>query len=220
VPWKFPTVMEQPLWAELRSASTGWPGRLCGTRGDMNSKIAILIAPILLLILGLSSPASDLPRRVDYGFDGVVTKVISGDKFLVNTSLPYLSGRSSVRLYGVYAPVMSVKGRPGQPYAEKAKAILKEKLGKRKVRIFVRELDEDGMQVALVYVDSHLINEEMLRGGWAWCWKTQKYRYDQLDEDVRLYQAGNEAQMERRGLWHGPNPQPPWKFRDAVISPR
>ncbi len=185
----------------------------------MSTKIAILIAPILLLILGLSTTASDLPRRVNYGFDGIVTKVVNGETFLVDASLPYLSGRSSVRLYGVYAPVMSSKGRPGQPYAEKAKAILKEKLGKRKVRIFVHELDEEGRQVALVYVDSHLINEEMLRGGWAWFWKFPKYRYDHLDDDVGLYQAGKEAQRKRRGLWQGANPQPPWKFRDAIATP-
>jgi endonuclease YncB( thermonuclease family) len=209
VPWKFSTVMEQPLWAELRPASTGLSGRLCGTRGDMSNKIAILIAPILLLVMGLSSPASDLSRRVNYGFDGIVAKVVNGDTFLVDASPPYISGRSSVRLYGVYAPVMKGKGKSGQPYAERAKTILKEKLGKRKIRIFVHELDEEGRQVALVYVDSHSINEEML----------SEYRYDQLNEDVRLYQAGTEAQRKRRGLWQGPNPQPPWKYRAAIMSP-
>lgn len=170
--------------------------------------------PLVLAFLTLSFlvPLPASARMVNYSFDGVVREVIDGDTFLLETTQPYTPAKYRVRLYGVYAPVLTGNSRPGQPYAMKAKAVLEEKLGKQRVRVEVREVDESGTQVGLVYLAYRNINKEVLREGWGWCWKTPKYRAIQFGDDDELYDAGEDARKNKRGLWGDPKPQPPWEY--------
>lgn len=170
---------------------------------------------LAFLALSLLVPVTATSRMVNYTFDGIVTKVIDGNTFLLKTIPPYAHAKYSVRLYGVFAPVLATTGKSGQPYAEKAKATLEEKLNGQKVRVEVREVDPNDRQISLVYLRSRNINEEMLLEGCGWYWKTPGYRFIQFDDDVSLYRAKEEARINRRGLWQEPHPQPPWEFRNT-----
>jgi endonuclease YncB( thermonuclease family) len=169
---------------------------------------------LAFLVLSLLIPFPASSRMVNYSFDGVVTEVMDGDTFLLETIRPYTPAKFWVRLYGVFAPVLAHNGKPGQPYAVKAKAALEEQLNGQKVRVEVREVDPNERQVGLVYLRSRNINEDMLREGWGWYWRTPEYRFIQFDDDDRLYRAEEEARDNRRGLWRETNPQPPWEFRN------
>lgn len=170
---------------------------------------------LVFLAFSLLAPVPASSRMVNYSFDGVVTEVMDGDTFLLETIRPYTPAEFLVRLYGVFAPVLADNGKPGQPYAVKAKATLNGKLNGQKVRVEVREVDPNGRQVGLVYLRSRNINEDMLREGWGWYWRTPEYRFIQLDDDDRLYRAEEEARSNMQGLWRGTNPQPPWEFRNV-----
>jgi micrococcal nuclease len=179
----------------------------------MMGRSFLRVLAFLVLLLLISFPASS--GLVNYSFDGVVTKVIDGDTFLLETTKPYTPAKFQVRLYGLYAPVLAGRGKSGQPYAVTAKSTLEEKLNGQKVRVEVREVDPNGRQVGLVYLRSRNINEDMLREGWGWYWRTPEYRSIQFDDDDRLHRAEEEARSNRRGLWRGTNPQPPWEFRNV-----
>jgi micrococcal nuclease len=176
------------------------------------------VLSFLVLFLLISIHAS--ARMVDYAFDGVVTEVIDGDTFLLDTTKPYTPATFHVRLYGIYAPVLADRGKLGQPYAVTAKRTLEEKLKGLKVRVEVREVDPGGRQVGLVYLRSRNINEDMLREGWGWYWRTPEYSSIQIGDDDRLFRAEEEARSSRRGIWRDTNPQPPWEFgnsRDGLV---
>ena len=176
----------------------------------------------LILTLIFHSPAS--ARMVNYSFDGVVMEVVDGDTFLLETTKPYTPGLFRVRLYGVYAPVINGKGWSGQSYAAIAKTVLQGKLEKQKVRVEVREVDQSGRQLGLVYLGSRNINEEMLREGWGWYWRAPEHRAILTDEDDYLRKVCDDARTERKGLWRENNPKPPWvnrrNSRETVPNPQ
>ena len=51
------------------------------------------------------------------------------------------------------------------------------------------------------------VNLELVEAGFAW-W-SEKYAPD----DEQLAEAEKEARAEKRGLWAGPEPVPPWEWR-------
>ena len=58
------------------------------------------------------------------------------------------------------------------------------------------------------------INLEQITSGMAWHYK--KYQGEQLSADrIRYSDAELEARREKRGLWHAPEPVPPWEYRQA-----
>ena len=58
------------------------------------------------------------------------------------------------------------------------------------------------------------MNLEQVRAGLAWHYK--KYQNEQTTADrVKYSDAEREARMEKRGLWHDPEPVPPWDYRKA-----
>ena len=50
-------------------------------------------------------------------------------------------------------------------------------------------------------------NAEQVRRGMAWVYVRYAPKYSPL------YAVQAEARAARRGLWHDPNPVPPWKWR-------
>ena len=56
------------------------------------------------------------------------------------------------------------------------------------------------------------VNFEQIRAGLAWHYK--KYQKEQAPADRELYsKAEIEAREAKRGLWHDPEPIPPWEYR-------
>ncbi len=67
---------------------------------------------LVFLAFSLLAPVPASSRMVNYSFDGVVTEVMDGDTFLLETIRPYTPAKFRVRLYGVFAPVLAHDGKP------------------------------------------------------------------------------------------------------------
>ena len=58
------------------------------------------------------------------------------------------------------------------------------------------------------------MNLEQVKVGLAWHYK--KYQNEQTPNDRELYsEAEIEAGEAKRGLWHDPEPVPPWEYRKS-----
>jgi endonuclease YncB( thermonuclease family) len=129
--------------------------------------------------------------------EGQVVAVHDGDTITVMRS-----GKGErVRLYGVDCPELS------QPYGRNAKHFSSEHCFGKVVTVKVTDHDRYGRTVGEVILpDGSSLNRELVKAGLAW-W------YYQYCNDRSLGQLEEEARREKRGLWAGKNPQPPWDYR-------
>jgi len=67
-----------------------------------------------------------------------------------------------VRLYGIDCP------ERGQPFSKKAKQFTSDMVFGKLVEIQRMDTDRCGRTVALVAVDKQLLNEELIKAGYAW----------------------------------------------------
>ncbi len=171
--------------------------------GRMRFTIVLLAALAALPVLPLPSCTS--PDTVE----GEVTKVADGDTI---TLVMRDGARLKVRLYGIDAPEIGHDGLPGQPYGEEAKDALEKKIRRRTVRLEIVERDQYERIVAVVFLGTRNINEEMVREGFAWAYR----KYLQRPYASGFLEAEKEARTKKMGLWNQSNPAPPWEFkRDA-----
>ncbi len=139
---------------------------------------------------GKTTPAP----RVEVAADEVLCEyVMDGDTFK--------SGETRVRLWGIDAP------EKGQPYADKARARLKELIEGKAVRLEWKDKDQHSREVAIVYAGSTNINLQMVKEGLAW-------HYAYFAPDARdLAAAEKAARKKRKGLWADDEPVNPYEFR-------
>ena len=137
--------------------------------------------------------ASPTPR-VEVAADELLCDyVMDGDTFR--------SGSTRVRLWGIDAP------EKGQPYADEARARLKELIEGKAVRLEWKDKDQHAREVAIVYAGSTNINLQMVKEGLAW-------HYAYFAPDARdLAAAEKAARKSRKGLWKDKNPVNPYEFR-------
>jgi endonuclease YncB( thermonuclease family) len=65
-----------------------------------------------------------------------------------------------------------------------------------------------------VIVKGEDANLEQVEAGMAWHYK--KYQGEQSPSDrVKYSDAEREARRLKVGLWHNPNPVPPWEYRQS-----
>ena len=130
-------------------------------------------------------------------FVGKVTSVFDGDTITVVTP-----GKTQykIRLEGIDAPEAK------QPYGDKAKKALSDKVLNKEVTVTWTKLDQYQRLLANITVGSQWINKEMVAEGWAW-------HYKQYSKDQRLEAAEARAKATRRGLWANRNPVAPWDWR-------
>lgn len=116
-----------------------------------------------------------------------VIQVLDGDTFRLHDA-------RDVRCLGIDAP------EKGDPLAEEATAALNRLVSNREVGLETasREKDDHGRLLAYVFVGEMLVNEEMVRQGWAHVRRpiSAKYR-------SRLRAAQAEARAAGRGIWSG-----------------
>ena len=127
---------------------------------------------------------------------GIVVKVYDGDTITLQNN----SGIYKIRLAGIDAP------ESRQAYGNVSRNYLYNMVRDRFVYAEVHDKDRYGRYVAKIMLDNTDVNAEMLRAGLAWHYK----QYDNNDEYARIEQ---EAKRNRRGLWMGKNPIPPWIYR-------
>ncbi len=119
--------------------------------------------------------------------DPTVIQVLDGDTFRLHDA-------RDVRCLGIDAP------EKGDPLAEDATAALNKLVSNRKVRLELgrQSKDDFGRVLAYVFVGKTLVNEEMVRQGWAHVRRPVSTKYRQ-----RLLVAQDEARTAGRGIWSG-----------------
>lgn len=149
-----------------------------------------------------------------FGWQGKVASVHDGDSLRVVR----LEDRRhiKVRLSGIDAPEMSVKGRwQAQPYCKASRDLLREILPVGSIVTIVdMGTDKYGRTLATVVSlpDGRVVQEELLRSGLAWVYRRYCKSCDywiQLEEDAR---------KNMRGLWRDNHPIPPWEWRKKQIT--
>jgi len=150
-----------------------------------------------------SPPAGTSPARsVPKSFSGETTSVLEGDILSVRQDE---SSQVRTRLARIDAPEI------GQPFADEAKAALAGKVLGKKVLVLPTSVDDQGMVVALVYLDTRCINRELIEEGMAWCCKDGS-------PSEALAKAEEKARASKIGLWTDANPVPPWEYRRALAA--
>jgi endonuclease YncB( thermonuclease family) len=133
-------------------------------------------------------------------FEGRVVAVFDGDTLEVLVD----GAARRVRIAGIDTP------ERGQPWAERAKQALSDRVFGKAVKINEVAEDRYGRTVGEVYADDVCVGCELVRGGHAWV-------YRGFADDPVLFELEAQARAARRGLWGLPESQrtPPWKWRES-----
>lgn len=108
-----------------------------------------------------------------------------------------------VRLLQIDAPEKS------QAFGTRAKEALSALIFGKSVELERGGQDRYGRTLARITLDNNDINFEMVREGYAWC-----YRKYLTEQGCLALEEG--ARSGRRGLWADAEPLPPWEFRQAA----
>jgi micrococcal nuclease len=149
-----------------------------------------ILLTILLLCWPLTSHA--WIAKVVSVTDGDTIKVYNADQ-----------GQVKIRLYGIDTP------EKAQPYGKAAGKYLASLIAGAAIDVESVTTDRYGRTVGIVSDGETNINQEMVQAGYAWVYR--KY-CDQSFCDHWLA-LENEAKTSKVGLWHEPDPVPPWKWR-------
>jgi endonuclease YncB( thermonuclease family) len=142
-------------------------------------------------------------------FVATVVYVNDGDTFVIEYDN---SNRDNVRIVSIDAPEKGRRGTPGQPYSERSRRHLYSLVGRRGVRLIFRGRDDYGRILARVWIGDVDVGLAQVCAGYAWVF--DKYIYELPVAEQRTYQAcETQARQERRGLWRGSRPMPPWQWR-------
>jgi micrococcal nuclease len=128
---------------------------------------------------------------------GKVIAVSDGDSF---TILAEGNSKLKIRLHGIDAP------EHGQDFSKRSHECLKQLIIGKAVQVDKRNIDRYGRTIAVVFVNSINVNEEMLKAGMAW-------HYKEYDKTTRWAALEQNARNSRVGLWSQPSPIAPWDYR-------
>ena len=132
-----------------------------------------------------------------FPFTGEVVEVVDGDTI----DILHNGKAERIRLNGIDAPERD------QAYGQRAKQLAEELTHDQQVKVETKELDRYGRTVGDVFLpDGRHLNKELVRAGLAW-WYC-KYSSDQTLKDLE-----QDARDNKRGLWTGRVPIPPWIYR-------
>lgn len=129
---------------------------------------------------------------------GSVVAVSDGDTITLLTSEKV---QIKIRLYGIDAPESK------QAFGQKSKQALSALIFGKTVSADVKDKDRYGRSIAVIEVGATNVNEEQVKEGMAWWYRTY------AKKDARLAQLEGEARAAKLGLWSESDPVPPWEFR-------
>ncbi len=132
-------------------------------------------------------------------YHGKVVSIADGDTI---TLLTPQNKQIKVRFHQIDTP------EKAQPYGQKARQALADKIFNREIVVKVADTDRYGRIVGLVMLGQRNINYEMVVEGHAWA-------YRQYVTDASFISAENTAKSSKRGLWALQIDQitPPWEWR-------
>jgi endonuclease YncB( thermonuclease family) len=130
---------------------------------------------------------------------GKVVRISDGDTITVlHEKRP-----ERVRLYGIDCP------ESRQTFGYRATQFTENAVFGKMVEVHPFDVDQYGNTVGIVRVKGTILNEELIRAGLAWVYT----HYCHLGLCRKWKGLMAQARSERRGLWAGSNPTPPWKYR-------
>ena len=151
---------------------------------------------LLFFICLLPAPALAAMQRV--------VDVANGDTIMIGSL--HGGDRARVRLHGIACPEMN------QPYGQAAKTYILRLVRNKLVDVepAPQGKDQYGRVVAIVHVPgAGVLQELLLQEGLAWV-------YPQHCKNCGAWEAMQaQARREKKGLWAGENPVPPWQWRKA-----
>ncbi|MBU2525001.1 MAG: thermonuclease family protein [Bacteroidetes bacterium] len=128
---------------------------------------------------------------------GLVVGISDGDSFRLK-----LENNEIIRVRLAYLDCPE----RGQDFYQKAKHFSSGQIFKKSVLIKVTDTDRYGRKVGIVYYGDKILNEELLKNGFAW-------HYTQYSNSAVLQELENQARIAKIGLWSMPNPIAPWTYR-------
>lgn len=160
-----------------------------------------------LTALMLSAPASALDN-----LHGQVVRILDGDTVELKTlpdRIPVIEIPIRVRLNGIDAPERK------QPYGQRSKQYLADMIGGKWVTVAIDGHDRYKRALGNIFVEqckpkceTFNVNAAMVKAGMAWAYR---YHNAAVNPDMAALEAT--ARSEGKGLWHGKNPDEPWKWR-------
>jgi len=160
----------------------------------MRKTKAFILSLVLILLPSFS-----------WAWSGEVVGITDGDTITVLRDKEQVR----IRLYGIDTP------ERGQAFSKRAKQFTSKMVYGKVVEVKVMDTDRYGRTVALVAVNKQILNEELLKAGYAWVY--YQYCHEMICHAWADYQFA--AKLDKRGLWRDPDPMPPWEFRKKKRSP-
>jgi endonuclease YncB( thermonuclease family) len=152
-------------------------------------QLAVAIAASLAQAVSVSAWAD---------FTGKVVGVADGDSITVLRDREQVT----VRLVDIDAPEKM------QPFGNRSRQALADLVKGREVLVVERGNDRYQRTLGRVYRGDLDVNAEQLRQGMAWVFR-------QYSKDATLDPMEAEAKEQKRGLWQGSAPVPPWEWRKS-----
>ena len=165
----------------------------------MNAQLAKSYVNIISLVVALQFSLIATAGEI---ISGRVVAVADGDTLTV---LDALQQQHKIRLGGIDAPEKAM------PFGQVSKRKLVELCFNKQAEVNPINVDRYGRVVAHVYCDGVYANQEMVKAGYAWVYRT----YDNGFESFYAFQR--QAKAAELGLWADPNPMPPWQWRHANL---
>jgi len=166
----------------------------CLTASGMKKWIALA----LMLLACVNAWAGTITGKVIAVTDGDTIKVLEAQNI-----------QYKVRLAGIDAPESK------QAYGTRSKTSLSDLVFGKTVTVEFSKHDRYGRVVGKVLYEKADIDLQQVEVGLAWHYK--QYAREQSTSDRQLYAAAEDrARAAHLGLWHEPNPVPPWEWRRSA----
>lgn len=156
---------------------------------------------ILFLLISLIFSSFNADFSHAESITGTVVSVADGDTITILANGKPLK----IRLYGIDAPEKS------QAFGQKAQDFTASMVAGRQISVEPRDTDRYGRTVALVFVDSINLNEQIVKQGYGWAY-SQYCKASFCKDWLKLEENARDA---KKGLWAESNPIPPWDFRQG-----
>lgn len=161
----------------------------------MVQRVTLLIALMTSSIL----PAADKPKEV---LNGNVVEVTEGDLL---TILGDDQKKHIIRLNAIDAP------EEGQPFFKEARDALSKRVKGKIVRVEIIGKDRQGREIGDLTLNDELINEWLLKEGWAW-------NFVKYSPSKRFADIEKKAYDAKKGLWIDSDAESPWDYRDRIFK--